>query len=102
MNVNVHTRWLVVADTVAVYVPAQFTDAGLLPVHSVGLDASEHEDAFVDEYVSTIDPPVEESVLELIVSDAAGAGGGVIGVVVVVVPGGDVLCAPLSLNVTLC
>jgi hypothetical protein len=53
----------------------QATVAGLLPVQNVGLDLSEQLEAFSDEYVRTIVPPLDGRLVGARVSEAVGAGG---------------------------
>jgi hypothetical protein len=100
VKVNVHCCPVVLGATVAVYVPLQLTDSGLLPVQNAGADEREHDDAFDDEKLRTTDPPVEGTMLGLIARVAVGeVAGGVVGGGVVV--GGGWLTAAACLTVTL-
>jgi len=66
----------------------------LLPVQKAGLDEREHAEAFVDEYVRTIEPPVDGTLLVLIDRVAVGdAMGGVVLVGGGVLVGGDGVAA---------
>jgi hypothetical protein len=54
----------------------QETVAGLSPFQKAGLDPREQLDAFFEEYLRTIVPPVGGRLASLSVRDAAGVGGG--------------------------
>jgi hypothetical protein len=54
----------------------QETVAGLPPFQKAGLDPREQLDAFFDEYLRTIVPPVAGRLASLSVRDAVGVGGG--------------------------
>jgi hypothetical protein len=54
----------------------QATVVGLLPVQNAGVDLSEQEEAFSDEYVRTMFPPLDGKLVGLSKSEAVGVGGG--------------------------